>query len=168
MNNKPKKLSKNLSFNEGVYSATAQKYGMGNKPSCCAIRNMIMAAESLFQPLREWHGQPIKVTSMYRSAALNKRLGSSSRSQHRFGEDTGLIEGAIDLDMDFFNNGMTNAEAYHWLRGNVEYDQLIWEYGNDDNPDWVHVSFRYAANRKQSLRTMRDEAGRFILEPFLL
>jgi hypothetical protein len=106
---------------------------------------MRLVARKCFEPLREWHGKPIGISSFYRSPKLNKAINGSPRSQHCKGQ-------AIDIDADIFNNGVTNAKLFEWLRNNVDYDQLIWEFGTDKNPAWVHISYvSTEKNRRQVL-----------------
>jgi hypothetical protein len=93
---------------------------------------MVGIANHVFEPLREYVGGPIKINSMFRSEALNRAIGGSSRSQHCQGR-------AIDLDDTFGHK--TNAEMFNYIKDNLNFDQLIWEFGDDTNPDWIHVSF---------------------------
>ena len=30
---------------------------------------------------------------------------------------------------------------FNFIREHLDFDQMIWEFGNNDNPDWVHVSY---------------------------
>jgi hypothetical protein len=102
-------------------------------------------AEAIFEPIREHFGHPIYVSSFFRSVALNEEIGGSRSSQHCKGQ-------AIDIDADVYE-GMTNKEIFEFVRDNLDFDQLIWEYGDDDNPAWVHISYRGpGANRKQMLK----------------
>lgn len=89
-------------------------------------------AKHIFEPLREWVGGPIKINSFYRNPDLNTAIGGSSKSQHCQGR-------AIDLDDTF--GYKTNAEMYNYIKENLNFDQIIWEFGDDNNPDWVHVSY---------------------------
>lgn len=130
------KLSKNLTLQEAISSQTAQRKGLDNTPSKSTINVMILTAEKVFQPVRDHFGVPIRVSSFYRSPAVNAAVGGSKTSQHRTGE-------AIDMQG---TNGLTNAEIFNWIRKNLDFDQLIWEYGNSTEPAWVHVS--YTAKRK--------------------
>ena len=107
---------------------------------------MKLVAVNCFDPLRKWWRKPIGISSFYRCEKLNKAIKGSARSQHCKGQ-------AIDIDADLLNNGLTNRMIYNWLRLNVDFDQLIWEYGDDLNPAWVHVSYiGHGKNRKQLLR----------------
>ena len=92
------------------------------------------------------------MSSGYRSRALNDAIGGSKTSQHISGM-------ALDLDADVFG-GKTNAEVFAFIKENLVFDQLIWEFGDDDNPDWIHVSFhRWGDNRGRCMRAVRDEKG---------
>jgi len=125
-------ISKHISYKEGVYSRTAMRRGIKNNPNAEQMENMVAIAEEVFEPLRMWVGGPIKINSFFRSPELNKAIGGSGKSQHCHGQ-------AIDLD-DTFGRA-TNAEMFEFIKKNLDFDQIIWEFGDDDNPDWVHVSY---------------------------
>jgi len=148
------KISKHISYKEATKSNTAIKYGINNKPSEWQLKNMQLVANKCFEPLREWYGSAIAVSSFLRSKKLNehKDIQGSKTSQHLQGLYSGKEEGAIDIDADVYNNGLTNAEIYFWIKENLTYDQLIWEFGDDIEPDWIHVSYRKGANRQMNLR----------------
>ena len=131
-------LSTNLSLAEVTRSETAKRRGISNMPTPEHIENFKKLAINIFQPIREHFGKPILISSGYRSAELNKAIGGSLSSQHCSGE-------AIDIDMD--GTDITNAQIFNYIKDNLTFDQIIWEFGTDTNPDWVHVSF--AANRSQ-------------------
>jgi hypothetical protein len=131
-------LSTNLSLAEVTRSETAKRRGISNMPTAEHIENFKKLAANIFQPIREHFGKPILISSGYRSAELNKAIGGSLSSQHCSGE-------AIDIDMD--GTDITNAQIFNYIKDNLNFDQMIWEFGTDANPDWVHVSF--AANRSQ-------------------
>jgi len=148
------KLSKNLTLAECTKSTTASRLGIDNTPDDdWIIENLRAIASDIFQPLRDSFGTPIYVSSGYRSEALNKAIGGSKRSQHIQGR-------ALDLDADVFGV-CTNAQIFNYIRENLVFDQLIWEFGDDDSPDWVHVSFvRDGNNRGRCLRAVRDAKGK--------
>jgi hypothetical protein len=128
-----------------VKSQTATRLAILNEPTQEHLEAMRLVARKCFEPLREWHGKPIGISSFYRSPKLNKAINGSPRSQHCKGQ-------AIDIDADIFNNGVTNRQLFEWLRNNVDYDQLIWEFGTDKNPAWVHISYvSKEKNRRQVL-----------------
>jgi zinc D-Ala-D-Ala carboxypeptidase len=151
------KLSRNLSLAEATKSITAKRLGIDNTPDEWVTENLRQIAVNVFQPIRDALGCPIHVSSGYRSADLNTAIGGSRRSQH--------VEGrALDLDADVFR-GCTNSEIFNYVRENLEFDQLIWEFGDEDNPDWVHVSFVYdGINRKRCLKACRDDEGKVYYE----
>lgn len=141
------KLSKNLSLLECTKSITAKRLDIDNTPSEEAIDNLKCIAGCVFQPLRDHFDVPIGINSGYRSEALNKAVGGSKTSQHMLGE-------ALDIDADIYGR-ISNKEIFDYIRGNLDYDQLIWEFGGPSSPDWVHVSFRRENNRREALRATR-------------
>ena len=141
------KISEHITLRESIESFTAKRKGIENIPSEYELTNMVGIAENVFEPLREWVGGPIKVNSFYRSIELNKAIGGSSKSQHCQGR-------AIDID-DVYGY-KTNAEMYNYIKNNLDFDQLIWEFGTDENPDWVHVSYVSTdENRRRCLKAAR-------------
>lgn len=126
-------ISKHISLKEATKSNTAERLGIENFPDSPTLVNMQALAENIFEPLRNFVGGPIYITSFYRSPELNKAIGGSTRSQHCLGQ-------AIDLD-DVLGNA-TNKEMFDYIRYNLDFDKLIWEFGSEHNPAWVHVSFR--------------------------
>ena len=144
-------LSKNLALAEVMRSETAKRKGISNMPTPEHIENFKKLAENVFQPIREHFGVPIHISSGYRSYALNKAVGGSASSQHCSGE-------AIDIDMD--GTSITNKQIFEFVRDNVNFDQMIWEFGTDANPDWVHVSYESTGKqRKQILKAIKTASG---------
>lgn len=141
-------LSKNLSLAEVIRSETAKRKGISNMPTPEHIENFKKLAENVFQPIREHFGVPIHISSGYRSKALNTAIGGSLSSQHCKGE-------AIDIDMD--GTSITNKQIFDFVKDNVNFDQMIWEFGTDVNPDWVHVSYNSdGPQRKQILKAVKS------------
>ena len=142
-------ISNHISYKEGVYSTTATRRGINNVPNDEQLSNMELIAEKVFEPLREWAGGPIKINSFFRCPELNKAIGGSSKSQHCHGQ-------AIDIDDTY--GKVANSEMYHYIKENLDFDQLIWEFGDDDNPNWVHVSYvSEEDNRRRCLRAKRKD-----------
>ena len=135
------KISKHVSYKEGVRSRTADRRGLDNTPNESQLKCMKEIAEGLFEPLREWVAGPIKINSFFRGEPVNTAIGGSKYSQHMKGQ-------AIDIDDTFGHK--TNAEMYHYIKDNLDFDQLIWEFGDDKNPNWIHVSYvTHRENRKK-------------------
>jgi zinc D-Ala-D-Ala carboxypeptidase len=140
-------LSKNLVLAEVIRSETAKRKGISNIPTPEHIENFKKLAENVFQPIRDHFGVPIHISSGYRSKALNKAIGGSLTSQHCQGE-------AIDIDMD--GTSITNKQIFDFIKDNLVFDQMIWEFGTDKNPDWVHVSYESTGKqRKQILKAVK-------------
>jgi len=141
-------ISKHISNKESVYSRTAQRLDIDNTPTQKHKDNMVKLAIEVFEPLRSYVGGPIKINSFYRSPELNKAIGGSSKSQHCNGQ-------AIDIDDTF--GILTNAEMYKFIKQHLDFDQMIWEFGNEDNPDWVHVSYvSEDKNRNRCLQAYKE------------
>tara|TARA_R110002124_G_scaffold159313_5_gene326477 strand:- start:30 stop:533 length:504 start_codon:yes stop_codon:yes gene_type:complete len=135
---KKSNFSKYISWKEAFGSATAKKLDIDNTPTDEALSNMKILADELFEPLREKVGGPILVTSFYRSQELNNAIGGSAAvSQHITGN-------AIDLDA----TGISNCELFYMIKNELDFDKLIWELGDDNNPAWIHVSYVRGNNRK--------------------
>ena len=140
-----KKISKHISYKEATDSNYAKQKGIINKPKAENIKNMELIAEKLFEPLREWVDAPIKVNSMFRCEELNSALKGAYKSQHITGN-------AIDITS---MGGKTNLEMFYYIKDNLDFDSLIWEFGLE-NPKWLHVSYvSKKENRKQVLITRR-------------
>jgi len=134
-------ISKHISYHEGTYSQTGVRRNLDNTPNEDQLKCMKEVSENLFEPLREWVGGPIKINSFFRGEPVNTAIGGSTRSQHMKGQ-------AIDIDDTFGHK--TNAEMYHYIKDNLNFDQLIWEFGNDENPNWLHISWvSHRPNRKK-------------------
>ena len=141
-------ISKHISYKEGVYSTTALRRNIENKPNEEQLANMKLIGEKIFEPLREYVGGPIKINSFFRGADLNKAIGGSTRSQHCKGQ-------AMDIDDTF--GYKTNAQMYDFIKNNLDFDQMIWEFGDDNNPNWVHVSYVSPdKNRKVCLKAYKE------------
>ena len=142
------KISKHISYKEGTRSITALRKGINNIPNDYELANMEAIAANIFEPLRKWVGGPIKINSFFRCEELNTAIGGSSNSQHCQGR-------AIDIDDTYGHK--TNAEMFEYIRTNLNFDQIIWEFGTDTNPEWVHVSYvSEEQNRKRCLKASRE------------
>ena len=151
-------LSEHLTLAEVTKSQTATRLGIDNDPDASQLAALKAIAEHIFEPLRNHFGVPIGISSGLRSKALNKAIGGSTRSQHCHGQ-------ALDIDADIYG-GITNGEVFHYIKNHLDFDQLIWEFGSDDNPAWVHVSFvDDGTNRGETLRAVKEN-GRTLYKKF--
>lgn len=153
----PEKLSANFSMKEFVHSDTAKRKGIDNNPGLEHAEAALELFEHIVQPIRDHFGESIFLSSGYRSHALNKAIGGSQTSQHSKGE-------AVDIDMDD-RKGPENEDIFHYIRENLPFDQLIWEFGDSKRPDWVHVSYKKGGpQRGQILAAKRSSAGKTYYE----
>jgi len=142
------KISDHITYAEAIHSNTAKRKGIDNTPSEVQVLSMKLLADKVFEPLRKWVGGPIKVNSFFRSVALNEAIGGAASSQHCKGQ-------AIDID-DVYGR-KTNAEMYKWIQENLNYDQMIWEFGTDTQPNWIHVSYvSEEENRNKCLKAYKE------------
>ena len=142
------KVSPHVSYREAVYSHTAMRRGLDNTPTEQDLARMSLVANKVFEPLREWVGGPIRINSFYRGPKLNIAIGGSAKSQHMTGQ-------AMDIDDTYGHK--TNAEMFNYIKDNLEFDQMIWEFGTSKNPDWVHVSYTTPnKNRNRCLVAYRE------------
>jgi hypothetical protein len=142
-------ISKYCTYAEATKSDYAIRKGLNNTPNSEQLQNMANIATKIFDPVRDWLGKPLAISSFYRSPEVNKAIGGANSSQHCQGE-------AIDIDCDIFGHG-SNGSLFRYIKENFVFDQLLWEYGDDNNPDWVHVSLkREGVNRMQCLRVVKS------------
>ncbi len=138
------KIGKNISYNQAIKSDTAIRLGIDNTPSATALEAMTLLCEKVVDPLYEVFPS-MTFNSFYRSPKLNTAIGGSATSQHVRGE-------AIDLDS---KDNTFNKAIFDYIVKNLDFDQVIAEYGNNKQPDWVHVSFKKTGNRKQVLKAVK-------------
>jgi len=143
------KISQHLNLAELTRSETAKRNGIDNTPTAEHLENFKLLADKVFEPIREHFKTPIFISSGYRSKELNELIKGSATSQHCKGQ-------AIDIDMDGGNGEVTNRMVFDFIKNKLDFDQLIWEFGTDFNPDWVHVSYVKGKNRKQKLKAVRS------------
>lgn len=146
-------ISKYVSYKESIVSST----GLPNVPTDAEIANMQYVAQNIFDRVRERFGKPIGITSFFRCYAVNKKVGGATTSQHMAGE-------AIDINAHLLG-GLTNAEIFHYIKDNLEFDQLIWEFGDSKEPAWVHVSLKRGLNRRKIL-VAKKVSGKTVYTPY--
>jgi hypothetical protein len=153
-------IGKYLTLEECCKSATALRKGIENKPNQQQIIALQTLATNIYDKCCEHFLLKIPVVSGFRSKDLNDSIsGSSQSSQHMRGE-------AFDLDLDGTMNGVTNAQLFNYIKQHLDFDQLIWEFGTESNPSWVHVSYDVSgSNRKNIFKSVKVN-GRVHYKPF--
>ena len=131
------KLSQNLTLAEACRSETAKRKRIDNTAHGVILDNLKLTAEKIFQPIRDHFKKPIYVSSMYRCERLNSMVNGSKFSKHITGQ-------AIDIDND--GTSVSNKDIFNYIKDNLKFDVLIWEFG-DDSPGWVHCSYVEGLNR---------------------
>ena len=150
------KLSEHFALAEFTRSESAKRHGVSNEPTPEHLENLKVLCEKVLEPIRVKFG-PINISSGYRSKALNHYIGGSLNSQHCEAK-------AADIDMDGMG-GATNKEVFDFIKNTLDFDQMIWEFGDNNKPDWVHVSYNGAKNRKQILRALKVN-GKTVYAPY--
>jgi hypothetical protein len=140
-------ISEHVSLKEAVRSNTAKRLGINNMPDNETLITMQITTKHVFEPVRNHFNEPIYISSFYRSPDLNKAIGGSKKSQHCLGE-------AIDID-DVYSKA-SNADFFYYIKDRLEFDQLIWEFGDSESPDWVHVSYSLGNNRMRVLKAVKE------------
>lgn len=143
------KISEHISYKEATRSVTALRLGIDNTPNEYQLQNMEIIAKNVFEPLRKAVGGAIKINSFFRCEDLNKAIGGSSKSQHCQGR-------AIDVDDNYGH--MSNNDMYKYIKENLDFDQLIFEFPDENgNASWIHVSYVDAdSNRKRCLKAIKE------------
>lgn len=144
-------LSPHITIKEAIKSITADRLNIINVPDQEQLDNMMDLALEVFEPLREGLGRkPISIPSFFRSEKLNKIIGGALNSQHMANKGA-----AIDLDVDG-SQWLYNYQIFEFIKDYLTFDQIIWEFGDKYNPNWIHVSYNRGQNRKQILRALRE------------
>jgi uncharacterized protein YcbK (DUF882 family) len=135
-------ISKHITIEEATFSQKAIDNKISNVPNEAQLEAMQNVAEKLFEPVRNWYAKPIRINSFFRCSQVNKLVGGSGTSQHCKGE-------AIDIST---GSKVENKKIFEYIKSsNLEFDQLIYEYGDSTGPQWVHISLKKTGNRKQIL-----------------
>lgn len=141
------KLTAHFNLGEFTRSESAKREGLDNTPTPEHLQNIKTLCEKVLEPIRAKFG-PINISSGYRGKLLNHFIGGAVNSDHCLGR-------AADIDMDDMGSDVTNTDIFNYIKDALDYDQLIWEFGNKEKPDWVHVGYRGKENRKQTLRASK-------------
>lgn len=150
-------ISEHITYEEAVASSKAKELNISNTPNSKQLANMKLLAENIFEKLRNHFNVPIYISSFFRSSKLNTKLKGSSTSQH-----CANVGAAMDIDADVYK-GVTNSEIFNYILENLNFDQLIWEFGDDENPAWVHVSYvSDLLNRKEVLKAYKDKDNKTV------
>ena len=138
------RLTRNFTYEELRRSDVAERRGINNRPRTKeeekrVIENLKALCMEVLQPLRDFLGKPVVISSGYRCPELNKAVGGVRNSQHMKGE-------AADIHVE---NTEHRLKIMHFIMDETDFDQVIWER-NRAGTQWVHVSYkREGVNRHQ-------------------
>ena len=144
------KLSEHLTLTSAIRSGKAKKLGISNYPTDIHLQNLKLLAEKIYEPVYAYFKNDIFISSGYRCPELNEENDGSDTSQHLTGE-------AFDLDSKIIT--IKNKDIFNYIKDNLEFDQLIWETGYNENPNWVHVSYSSTGKQRKEVKRCIKENG---------
>ena len=150
-------ISEHISYSEAIYSPTAIEKKISNEPNDEQLDSMKAVATNIFERVRAHFGKPIRINSFFRSGALNKAVGGAITSQHCKGEA---------IDVTGVPYGVKNSEIFHYIKDNLDFDQLIWEFGDSNEPSWVHFSLSMKGNKRQVIKAVKEANGKTTYKPY--
>jgi zinc D-Ala-D-Ala carboxypeptidase len=140
------RLSPSFTLDEFLRSDMAQRHGITEQfdPPPQVIENLQRLVDFVLQPLRDALDSPIRITSGYRCARLNELVKGKPTSQHLIGQAA---------DCEFFVEGEEkNLVLYEKVKLiQLDFDQMIKEFGTEHSPAWIHLSYKQKGNRRQEL-----------------
>jgi zinc D-Ala-D-Ala carboxypeptidase len=142
------KIGTYFSIQEVERSETAKRLGIQNVLPLKYYDNVHGIVQNLLDPLRALYGKPLYISSWYRSAELNRAIGGAQFSDH-------MTANAVDIDLDAFGP-FENQKIFKLIKDNFKFHTLIWEFGNSNNPDWVHVSWFKDDAPKKVIKAVRE------------
>jgi len=150
-------VSEHITYSEAIYSPTAIEKKISNEPNDEQLDSMKAVATNIFERVRAHFGKPIRINSFFRSGALNKAVGGAITSQHCKGEA---------IDVTGLPYGTKNSEIFHYIKDNLDFDQLIWEFGDSNEPSWVHFSLSMKGNKRQVIKAVKEANGKTTYKPY--
>lgn len=138
------KLTPHFELEEFTRSDTAARYGIPNHPNAQQTANLKSLCENVLEPLRQWYGKPIRISSGYRCPQLNAHpeVKGSPNSQHMLGEAADLripTYSYTDSNGKYHTNQEILDQLFCWIKDHCDFDHLIKETANR-RTYWIHVS----------------------------
>ena len=134
-------ISKNFTLEELCASSTATANKISNIPGKQEQANLCALVHFVLQPLRDYVGKPIPISSGFRCPALNSKVGGVNTSQHVKGQAADINIGG---DME------KGKKWFEYIKNNLPFDQLIWEHSKA-GVYWIHVSYRSDGNNRKQV-----------------
>lgn len=142
-------LDYNISLNFKYSECVHTHYQLNNTPNNEQLECIKYLVNNVLQSIRNNFGA-LEITSFFRSTLVNKMAKGAINSQHTKGQA-----------VDFKCKNM--KKVFYWIKDHLDFDQLIWEFGDEDSPDWIHLSFKREGNRKQCLVTYHDKQTEILI-----
>jgi hypothetical protein len=140
-------MTARVSLLAATKSDTAIRWGIDNTPNSDQLENMKRVAEKIVEPILSRFPTAF-ISSFFRSAALNRKIGGAKKSQHMTGE-------AVDLDSP---DNLANLDIFNFAKDYLTFDQLLLERPDSSGtPSWVHISLKDKDNRNQILVVLKGK-----------
>lgn len=161
------KISEHFSLEEFLASDIAKQHKIDNTPTETHKRIIIHTAQYFCEPLskllcNKYGETSINITSGYRSAKLNAKVGGVSTSQHCKGE-------AIDFKVKqksskkYLDYAKIYEDIKYWVgMGKLSVDQCILECSG--NTWWVHCSYSSWGSSKNRKEFLKYKNGKYTLD----
>ncbi len=120
------------------------RYDIDNTPTAEHLANLDIIINNIYEPLCIKYTTKIKVLPSYYSFNYIKTMSTDGSSLHNFGQ-------AIDLEVTSLGRNLNNRELFDYIRTNIEFNELIWEFGNSTEPKYVHTSYVLDNNKGEVL-----------------
>ena len=133
------KISRHYQLKDLQVSSSAKKYGLDNTPTSAAAEALTGLAQNILDPLKD-RVPDLRISSGYRSPAVNSKVGGVSNSQHMTGEAADVSSSsmsALELAQLIVNMGLP-------------FDQVIWYAPSRGG----HVHVSYSTRRTPRKKTM--------------
>ena len=151
-------ISSHITYSEAIFSQNAIDNKIDNAPTAEHLDAMKYVAENIFERVRAHFGKPIRINSFYRGSKVNAITPNASKtSQHCRGEA---------IDVNGVPYGIKNSEIFHYIKDNLDFDQLIWEFGDSNEPSWVHFSLSMKGNKRQVIKAIKEANGKTTYKPY--
>lgn len=122
------KLSPNFTLAELMRTSYPR---MQDAPTLAVVCNLVFLCATALQPLRDFLGEPVSISSGYRSAALNEKVGGVPGSFHRRGLAADIVVSSED----------DARRKFDFLRHLPYVDSVLFEHRGRSS--WLHVQVSF-------------------------
>ena len=121
------------------------RYNISNFPSSSDLANLDLMINNIYEPCCINFNTNIVILPSYYNLQLQELLNLDTSSLHLTGQ-------ALNFDIASLGRNVKNSDLFYFIKNNLEFNQLIWEFGNDNEPQYVYTSFILNNNQNNVLR----------------